>query len=304
MRFYILILALVFSLAGLQAQHHHLSGLNIYPSHAIVKAGNSLQFIVVGLDSEQTHFTPSNVRWHATGGNITQNGLYTAYQQDGYHTITAIYGRVQATANVQIKGSYPQISRIEITPSSQRLTPGQSMTFQAVAYDAYNRICNASLIWQADAGRIEQSGYYTAGYQSGTFRIYARDRNTGIQGVASVVVQSFVPPEPPQPPYYPPHNPHHGQGKIIITSFDAGGGNFFSPKAKVTVQVSGRSIQSVKLYAISDDGRSSEIDAQSCRHGDTVYLNGKYNRFSTKYLDVRLFDNMGTLVANERRDAK
>jgi len=179
------------------------------------------------------------------------------------------------------------------------------MTFQAIAYDAYNRPCNASFVWQCEGGRIEQSGFYTAGYQSGSFRVIAKDRNTGIQGEANVLIQSFVPPEPPPPPYNP-HNPHHGmgQGKIIITSFDAGGGNFFSPKAKVTVQVSGRNIQSVKLYAVSDDGRYSEIDAQSCKHGDSILLNGKYNRFSTRYLEVRLLDNMGREMAKERRDAK
>lgn len=307
MRFYILLLVLCFSLLSVQAQYgqhgqhgQQISSLSIYPSHAIIKAGNNLQFIAVAVDQNQTHFNPSHVRWYATGGSISQNGLYTANQQDGYHTITVMYGRVQATANVQIKGAYPQISRIEVMPSQVRLTPGQVANFQATAYDSFNRPCSAAFIWNCEGGAIDQSGVYRAGYQAGTFRVWARDRNTGIQGEARVHVQSFTPPEPPQPPIHP----WPGQASIIITDFDAGGGNFFTPKVKITLEVKGRNIQSVRLYAVSDNGRISEVDAKSCKHGDKVYFNARYDRFSTRYFEIRLLDNMNQIVAKETRNAK
>jgi len=296
--FFLVFFVCVFSL---QAQYSQ--GLNIYPSSAVIQAGNSLQFIVVALDENQTHINPQNVRWYATGGSITQNGLFTASQQDGHYTITVMRGRHQANASVQIKGAYAQISRIEIQPYDARLTPGQTATFQARAYDVYNRPCNAYLTWQCEGGNIDQSGVYRAGYQSGTFRVWARDRHTGVQGEARVFIQTNqFPPGPPEPPYNP-HNPHQGQASIAITSFDTGG-NFFSPKVKMTVQVTGRSIQSVRLYAVNNDGNILQIDAATCKNGDSVYLNGQFNRFNTKYFEVRLFDNMSRVVAVEKRDAR
>lgn len=117
-------------------------------------------------------------------------------------------------------------------------------------------------------------------------------------------------PEPdPEPPYPTPHpHPHPtpmppapAGGSIVVTKWDVEGGNFFTPKAKISLTVHGYGAQTVKLYAVSATGGLNELQALSCTNGQSVYFNTKYNRGGTKYLEVRLYDNYDNLLAVSRR---
>ena len=90
-------------------------------------------------------------------------------------------------------------------------------------------------------------------------------------------------------------------GRIVIKKWDVGGGNFLRPKAKILVQVYGQTASRLKLFAVSSDGYIKELQYFYVKDGKEVYFNCRYSRMGTRWLELRLYDNMSSLIARERR---
>ncbi|MDQ1316377.1 MAG: hypothetical protein QG588_24, partial [Candidatus Poribacteria bacterium] len=99
-----------------------------------------------------------------TGGTTTPQGTsQTTIPQNTISTVGPM-----SNANNQNQISPPakaQVAKIEITPPTIRMKPGEQKAFTAVAYDSSNNpIPNADLMWSVtgDVGLIDRSGAFTA----------------------------------------------------------------------------------------------------------------------------------------------
>lgn len=374
----LLLFAAILALGLAQAQDRFMTNLNIYPTSANMEAGDRLVFTAVAVSHSGMMHTPLNLTWNSSGGTISNEGLFMAPNASGTYYITASYGGNVARATVTVRslapaitriqvtpqsvnlrpgetcnfnaqaynsmnqpvpcsfrweasngayidqrgvfranfpgtftviardmsgsvsgqataviGQVSQISRIEVGPAGSQLRPGETVQFQATAYDQFNRPVTCTVYWQAEGGTISGNGFYTAGYQPGNYRVSAQSGS--VQGWTTLVIRRGGHPGPhPNPP---------SSARILVTNWDVGGGNFFEPRAKITLQVSGQNLQTVKLYSVARDGSMRELQARSCTDGDTVEFRTDYQRFNTTWLEVRLYNNFGQVVAQDRRSA-
>lgn len=301
---------------------HGISRITVVPNRTSLRVGEGAQFTATAYDryGRPTSFT---AQWTATGGGTIDGNGYFRATYSGTYTVMAkdAYSGVYDTSTVVIRSGggyipptpptppypYPSnISSITVSPSSTRLSKGERAIFTATAYDAYGRAVSTRFTWTASGGSINQSGLYYAGYQGGSYQVTASAG--GVQGTANVYVRGggsgYNPPTPYPPTPYPPtpYPPSH-DARVYISSCDSGG-NFFRPTVKMTVQVFGSNVQSVKLYGVSANGSYDELDTRSCVNGQVINFHTKFNRLNTKYFEVTLLNTHGRVVARDRREVR
>ena len=66
------------------------------------------------------------------------------------------------------------------------MLPGETQQFTATGADPFGNTVIFQPIWSAEGGSIDNSGFYTAGQDTGYFQIMARDTLSSIEGVAIV----------------------------------------------------------------------------------------------------------------------
>jgi hypothetical protein len=142
--------------------------LSVAPASATLQPGQTQQF---------TANVP--VTWSATGGTISQSGLFTAGSTAGSFSVKATSTQdttKSATATVTI-----QAITVSITPTAATLQPGQTRQFTA----------NVPVTWSATGGTISQSGLFTAGSTAGSFTVRATStQDTTRSATASVSIQA------------------------------------------------------------------------------------------------------------------
>ncbi|HON45640.1 MAG TPA: Ig-like domain-containing protein [Planctomycetota bacterium] len=299
--------------------------LAVYPENITMYEGDFVQFTAVAFTREDCAFTPSDIQWSINEGNISQSGYFTAPEDQSFtyhpfphgqqpykqYRITARVRRLTATVNVTVrpKQNYHQVTRIQVYPTNGSVAGGQTLQFTATCYNSQNQPVNCNVKWTAQGGDIDNDGLFRATGRPGTYQVVATDPQTGIQGFANFqVTQSFKPfpghpiPRPvpvPRPFPMPTDNP-----RIVIEKADIGGGNFFSPKVKVELQVFGRNVQVLRVYAVTESGVYNELCARSCKDGDKISINERYDRLTSDRLEFRLYDNNNNVIATESRPAK
>jgi hypothetical protein len=126
--------------------------------------------------------TPNTaVTWSATGGTITQAGVYTA-TANGTFTVkaTSVADPTQfASASVSVV----QPGGIVISPQKAAVGFGKSRVFSAVSGAP-------PFTWSATGGTITQAGVYTGGNVAGEYDVLAA--NASGTGAAAVVVDPYV----------------------------------------------------------------------------------------------------------------
>jgi len=93
-------------------------------------------------------------------------------------------------------------------------------------------------------------------------------------------------------------------GRIVVTEWDIGRGNLFKPKGSFAAQVFGENVSKIKLYGLDHLGNLTELKTLSCEDGSTVTFKFKYDRFETKYFELRLYDNNEEVIATHKRENK
>jgi hypothetical protein len=267
----------------------------VNPPSVSLEIGQSYQFQAIAYDTmnRPVQFVPV---WTVTmGGSVSNTGMFSA-TRPGQFVVTArdAQSNIAGNATVVVRQPSPVPVRIQINPPSARMRSGQAALFSAIVYDNYNRPIPCMVIWSASGGQINSQGTYTAGYMPGTYQVVATEPTSGIQGMCSVQIVGH--PQPPNPPN-PPSN-----GRIVVTNWDVGHGNWLTPKAKVTVQVFGSTAATVRMYSVSSTGGLNEMDAAGCSDGAEVQLKSEYNRGSISAIEIRLYDNANNLLANVRRN--
>jgi len=79
-------------------------------------------------------------------------------------------------------------SHITVTPDIVLIRVGQTQQFFSQAYGDQGDSINVAVIWDADGGTIDSTGFYTAGRDTGTFVISATDILSNIIGSAVVKI--------------------------------------------------------------------------------------------------------------------
>lgn len=110
---------------------------------------------------------------------------------------------------------------------------------------------------------------------------------------------------------YDPYDPSYGKQKkhykkhhaqIIVTQWDVGGGNFFEPKAKISIQVQGRYASRAILNRVSSHGQLYPLDSHSCQDGSNVNFRAKYPAGDTSAFEIQILDSRGHVIARNRRN--
>lgn len=266
-----------------------ISRIEVIPSTVQLKIGQSYNFNARAYDAynRPVAFSPT---WETTGGGTINpvNGYFYATTY-GTYTITArdVASGCFGSATVMIVKASPGIVKIEIFPPKAQVRVFQTCQFTANGYDQYGQPVSITPQWSATGGTIDYNGFYTAGGFPGFYQVVVKDLTSGLQASTQVEIVKG-------------HTPPHSGARIEIVKKDIGGGNFFRPKAKVTIKVYGKDIQSVKMYAVSPDGEMDELKSASCTNETTVYFDPHYDRFSTKWIEIRLYNHMNQVVAKER----
>ena len=89
--------------------------------------------------------------------------------------------------------------------------------------------------------------------------------------------------------------------RIVVILWDAGGGNFLSPTAKILVDVFGTNAAEIRLFSIHSDGATTELQSFTCGDGSRIHFNTKYYRGQTQSLEIRLYDGKGNLLTSSKR---
>ncbi len=90
-------------------------------------------------------------------------------------------------------------------------------------------------------------------------------------------------------------------GRMVVTLWDVGGGNFFTPAAKISVDVFGTDASQIKLFSVDPKGAAAELQSFPCRDGDKINFNTRYNRGGAEALEIRLYDSKGNLLISTKR---
>lgn len=270
--------------------------VEVSPSNIQMRVGESYRFTATAYDTSNrpVTFTPY---WQTSGGgNIDSSGNFYA-SVAGSYTITATdpQSNKYGTAVVRVGQHHPNpvVARIDIYPRECRVRTGQTQQFTATAYDNYGQVVpNVNLEWKSFGGSIDSSGRYVAGYQAGRYQVTATVRRGNVQGSAIVEISGGHTPPPPS------------NARIVVTRWNVGGGNFFKPSAKIHASVHGSDLQTVKLYAVSPNDDMDELQAFSVSDGQEVRFDCSYDRFNTKWLEIRLYNNWNQVVAKDKRSSE
>ncbi|HTS24238.1 MAG TPA: Ig-like domain-containing protein, partial [Bryobacteraceae bacterium] len=157
--------------------------VSISPATAAVQAGQTKQFTASVTGSSNTAVT-----WTATGGTISNTGLFTAGSATGSFAVTATSAAdttKSATAQVTVQAA-PAVS-VSISPATATVQAGQTKQFTATVTGS----SNTAVTWTATGGTVSNTGLFTAGSATGSFAVTATSAaDTTKSATAQVTVQA------------------------------------------------------------------------------------------------------------------
>jgi hypothetical protein len=264
------------------------------PKIARLTVGQTVQLRAFAYDNRGKR-TPLAPVWKATGGAISAAGVFTA-TRIGRHTVTVTDRRtgLRGTALMIVTGTgVRRIVRLAVQPGRTILAPGKRVAFRVIAYDRLDRVMPCRPGFAATGGTISIKGLFTAGAREGIYQVVVTDPAGTARSVATVVIKAG---------YTPPIGPV-GRGRIVVKDWEIKTG-FLKSKARLDVQVFGKDAAKVTMYAVEADGDLDRLESAACKDGQTVHLSEKFSPANTKFIEVRLFDSRGRVMAKLRRALK
>ena len=168
-----------------------LKRISIFPAKIKIKSSGQAVFRAICYDQYGKRMQ-IGVEWKASGGKITQKGIYVAPKIPGNYYVTAIASQnLSRSAKVTVIREASILTRIKIFPSTLKLKAGDSIRFQARGYDQYGKQMHVDVRWQSTIGTIDHRGVLRAPNRAGEGKVMAI--SDGITAMAKV---SFVLPLP------------------------------------------------------------------------------------------------------------
>ena len=163
------------------------------PDSTLLQTGATRQFTVSGIMSDGSSQNVT-VNYTATGGTVSNAGLFTAGNTAGTFTLIArepVSGLAD-TSKIVITAPPPPptLARITMTPDSTAVTVGGTRQFQVVGTMSDNSTQNVTVNYTATGGTISAAGLFTAGNTPGTFSVIAREPVSGLADTSRVVVNA------------------------------------------------------------------------------------------------------------------
>ncbi len=168
-----------------------LVSLTLNPASATMMAGSTRQFSTTALWSTGATTVPP-VTYSATGGSITQTGLYTAPSTPGtYRVIVAQNGgSVRDTSEVTVQAAAVTLSSLTMTPPSVSLNAGQTQQFSVAGSWSNGGNSAPPVTYSATGGTISATGLYTAPSAAGTYRVIAAHTGGTLRDTSDITVQA------------------------------------------------------------------------------------------------------------------
>lgn len=137
--------------------------LEIRPDHGTVEPGRNLAFTVQGLDQHGQEYPLGAVTWSTTGGEISNEGVLQAGEDEGDYTVTAASGATTTTVRIAVKPK--DVGPVVIPPPppanpgikwSGQVPPQKWMNFYTKVLAKY--VNSGSLTVRVDVGVNPQGG--------------------------------------------------------------------------------------------------------------------------------------------------
>jgi len=170
-----------------------IASFSIIPDSMNIFPDDSLVFEGLLLDQFNNELI-SNITWEAEGGIIRTNGIFVASDVPGEYFISATENGSQlsdtVTVNVLDQINEKSIyTKLDISPDSVSLFPGDSLHFDAILYDQYGDTLDSEVSWNASGGGIiDDDGLFIAGEIYGEYLISANDNNSGLRDSVTVFI--------------------------------------------------------------------------------------------------------------------
>lgn len=168
-----------------------LVSLTLNPASATMMAGTTRQFSTTALWSTGATTVPP-VTYSATGGSISQTGLYTAPTSPGIYRVIVAQngGSVRDTSEVTVQSSPVTLSSLTMTPPSVTLNAGQTQQFSVAGSWSNGTNSAPPVNYSATGGSVSATGLYTAPSTAGTYRVIAAHTGGTLRDTSVVTVQA------------------------------------------------------------------------------------------------------------------
>jgi len=190
--------------------------VRVTPRTPDIVLGQKRTFTAVGRLPDGTN-TAIRVNWSATGGTISEAGVYRAGDAPGTYQVVArsLRGGHADTIQVMVRkgpkgndkdGTAPA-TRLVLQPSSATMAPSSNLQFVAFGRTESGDSVAVDVTFKAAGGLISETGLYTAGQTSGSFRVIAiaeKLADTSLVTLATTSGGSTPQPEPIPEPSVPP----------------------------------------------------------------------------------------------------
>jgi len=175
----------------------------ITPQLAVAQTNQGVQFKVRSRSGGGSN-SPT-VQWTASGGTITQTGMFTA-SSPGKYKVTAQSRQRQKSdsAIVTVVAAATGLSAVVVTPDSVTVAIGASYTFTAEGRLGDSSVA-VGVNWTATGGTIDAGGVYSADSVAGTYHVVATSVDGSLADTSRVIIPA--PAAAPPPPTSPPPAP-------------------------------------------------------------------------------------------------
>jgi hypothetical protein len=164
--------------------------VTLSPKTLYAQIGQTMQLSAALLWSDGSS-GPAPVTWSATGGVISQSGLFTPGNTTGAYRIVASAGGVADTAQVTVVA---QMIRLRIEPKTLSLVQGAAASFAAIAVRNDASENPVAVQWSALGGAITPQGAYAAALVSGQYQVVASTYSVAGQLLADTAMVTVVSP--------------------------------------------------------------------------------------------------------------
>ena len=177
----------------------------VTPDTVILDPYQTRQFLAYGRTQAGDSVAVA-VSWSASGGTITNGGLYTADTIAGTYQVTATTEVTSSapastptgttvSGSSQVKNRGP-LAQVILTPATASLSLGGTLQFAAYGRKKSGDSVPVSVTYSATGGAISGAGFYTAGQTTGPYHVIARQSSGTLADTAAVAI-SDVPPVNP-----------------------------------------------------------------------------------------------------------
>jgi hypothetical protein len=148
-----------------------LSRMEIVPQEISLRPVDTHPFVAHGFDQDGDTLNLQRIEWSASGGTITQDGIFTAGKETGRFTVNAKAGTTTTHAIVTITEDI-NLAHMVLEPSQVTLSPGKQQHFKLKGYDQHRRdVVITSASWTCTGGTMRQDGVFVAGNEAGSFAV-------------------------------------------------------------------------------------------------------------------------------------